>query len=387
MSPGPTRRRAVVGGVAAVGGAAALGGVSTLAAAAYFARKILTPDQLRPDDTEILRVEGDTVVLGESPETVVPGRYGLWLDQGAGHARVGGILERDRVRGEVRRVLRGVDYGTLRPGPARWNQYYFGSPPDQSLGLESHNVEVGNPLGPMPAWLVPAQDSGRWAILVHGRGARREECLRALPALHDAGITALVPAYRNDGDAPAGPDGHYGLGLSEWHDIDRAARFAVENGARELILFGWSMGAAIVLQLLDQSELRRRVSRVVLDAPVIDWVDVLAHHARLNSVPAPVGVLSRMLMAHPHARRLVGVQEAVDVARTNWVARADELRHRILLIHSLDDEFVPVGPSQALARARPDLVDFVPWHIARHCKEWNVDPMRWERLVADFVSD
>jgi hypothetical protein len=86
------------------------------------------------------------------------------------------------------------------------------------------------------------------------------------------------------------------------------------------------------------------------------------------------------------ARRLVGVHEAVDVARTDWVARAGELRHRILLVHSLDDEFVPSGPSERLAAARPDLVRFEPWHTARHTKEWNTEPERWEALVRDFVS-
>jgi hypothetical protein len=57
-----------------------------------------------------------------------------------------------------------------------------------------------------------------------------------------------------------------------------------------------------------------------------------------------------------------------------------------LLIHSVDDEFVPVGPSQELAAARPDLVTMEHWDTARHTKEWNVDPERWERSVAEFVS-
>jgi hypothetical protein len=27
-----------------------------------------------------------------------------------------------------------------------------------------------------------------------------------------------------------------------------------------------------------------------------------------------------------------------------------------------------------------------PWDTARHTKEWNVDPGRWERSVAEFVA-
>ena len=43
------------------------------------------------------------------------------------------------------------------------------------------------------------------------------------------------------------------------------------------------------------------------------------------------------------------------------------------------------GPSEALASARPDLITFEPWSLARHCKEWNVDPRRWESVVTEFV--
>ena len=72
--------------------------------------------------------------------------------------------------------------------------------------------------------------------------------------------------------------------------------------------------------------------------------------------------------------------------RSPAVSRADELQHRMLLIHSADDEFVPVGPSRELSRARPDLVTFEEWHVARHCTEWNTDPQRWESLVREFAS-
>ena len=376
-------------GVAAVALSAAAGAVG---AATYFARRALTPDLLKPDDTQILGFDDESVTLGLTPETVQPGRYGLWFDGGQGHARLSAVLDVDRGSGQVRRVLEGVDAGELCTGPARWNQYYFAGEPWQSLGLPSHDVRIDSELGMLDAWEVPADQSATdlrpdsWAILVHGRGASREECLRAVPVLHALGFTALIPMYRNDVGAPPSPDGRYSLGLSEWRDCEAALLYAVDAGAREVVLVGWSMGGAIILQTLDRSWLSDRVKAVVLDAPVVDWADVLRHHGALNRIPGSIGTLSRSLIGHRWARRLVGVHEPLDVALTNWENRSDELKHRTLLIHSLDDEFVPVGPSVSLAAKRPDLVRFEPWQGATHTKEWNVDPERWEEVVRDFLA-
>jgi pimeloyl-ACP methyl ester carboxylesterase len=92
------------------------------------------------------------------------------------------------------------------------------------------------------------------------------------------------------------------------------------------------------------------------------------------------------MMGREWGKRLVGVHDLLDVAQTDWVTRADELTHPMLLIHSADDEFVPVGPSRALAERRPDLVEYEEFRVTRHCKEWNVDPQRWERAVRDFSA-
>lgn len=405
---GTALRRAAVGAAAAGGATATVSAAGSVAAAAYLARRILTPERDRLDDVVVTEVRGDTVVFREGPETVVPGRYGLWLDQGAGHARVGDVVGREP-DGSVERILLGVDVGTLAPGPARWNAYFHGYPPERSLGVPTRHVLVEGELGPMPAWVIPpagvdkvdgvdgvhgadgvdldrmAATSDRWAVLVHGRGALREETLRGVPPVRARGWTVLVPTYRNDEGVPAGPDGRYNLGLSEWRDLEAAVGYAVGHGAREVALGGWSMGGAIILQFLDRSPLSDVVSRVFLDAPVIDWADVLVHHARLHRIPDPLAAFSRTMMGRSWGRRLVGVHEAVDVALTDWVSRGDELHHPILLIHSADDEFVPVGPSRALALRRPDLVRFEEWQVARHCTEWNTDSERWERLVGDFV--
>lgn len=372
----------------AVGGGSAVGaGLGSLAAAAYFARKVLTPDALLPDDVTILDVGADTVTFAAGPDPLVPGRYGVWLDGGVGHARVGDITAVGDAT--VTRRLLAVDRGRLRVGPARWNQYYYWDRPSVSLGLPDEDAAVPSEVGPLPGWVVrpdPVVDRGDWAVLVHGRGARKEETLRAVPVLRAAGYTSLVAAYRNDEDAPRGPDGRYNLGLSEWRDVESAMTYAVERGARRLLLCGWSMGGAIALQVLDNSPLASRVDGLVLDSAVLDWGAVLRHHARLSRLPGWLVRLATDLMGQRHTRRLVGVHEPLDVARTDWVTRCAELRHRMLVIHSDGDDFVPIGPAVQLAARRPDLVRFERWAHARHCREWNHDPGRWEGALRDFLS-
>ncbi len=376
-----------------------LSALGSLSVATYFARRIITPEYEKKDDTTILAVShnavshnNDTITLRAEPHTLTPGHYGLWLHDGSGHARLGEVVSVDATSRRVdehtvTRELLGVDEGELAPGPARWNAYLYYGTPRSSHGLAYDDVLVASDVGDLPTWLVPGErGTGRWAILVHGRSARREETLRALPVLHRLGITSLVPMYRNDVGAPASIDGRYNLGLSEWRDIEAAIRYAVRHGAREVVLVGWSMGGAVVLQTLDRSELSGWVSQVVLDGPVIDWGDVISYQADLNGLYWPVGVLAKTLLGGRVTRGLIGIAEPIDIAVTNWVQRAPELHHPMLLIHSVADEVVPYGPSQQLAERRPDLVQLALWEQALHCREWNTDPARWESLVTDFLS-
>ena len=395
-------RRGAALAVGMLGGAAAGSGVA-LALATYVVRRLVTPERDRTDNVQILAVDPGssdrtgTITLARTLDTEAPGRYGIWLNGGRGHARVGEVLAEDPVTGAVTRRLEGVDAGTLRPGPGRWNGYYYGGDPRQSLGLDFTQEQIDGPVGALPAWRIPGaggadrgpgESSGRWAILVHGRGALRGECLRAVPVLHRLGFTSLVLGYRNDEDGPSSGDRRYALGLAEWADVEAALRWAGERGARSVALFGWSMGGAIVLQTLSRSALADElVDRVVLDAPVVDWGDVLRHHVRLGRIPGGVARLGAGLLRSASARHLVGIDSPLDVAETNWPARAAELRHPTLLIHSVDDEFVPVGPSVALARARADVVRYVRWTVARHTREWNTDPARWDRVVSEFLTD
>ncbi|MFL0712619.1 MAG: hypothetical protein ACJLS2_08290 [Microcella pacifica] len=61
-------------------------GVAAIALAVSVARRVVTPPTVREEDVRILAVDerAGTVTLAPTPETVVPGRYGMWFSRDAG---------------------------------------------------------------------------------------------------------------------------------------------------------------------------------------------------------------------------------------------------------------------------------------------------------------
>lgn len=372
-------------------GVGALASVASSGLAVYFARRLIVPETA-PEDLEILHVEGfdDQMIvhLSADDDTLVNGTYGLYFHAGQGHAQIGDIVEYDPASQTVSRRVLGVTKGDLRA--ANWGRFTgVVYPHPQTTGVPYEDVTFHTPGVDMPAWFLPTTSpnpSDTWAILVHGRAGTRAEGLRAAGVLNDLGIPALAIAYRNDTEVRAEQGSRYGLGDTEWMDVDHAIDWAVARGAKNVVLFGWSMGGAIAFQTASRGRHTGRIIGMVLDGPVVDWYNVLDHQARKNFLPTPVARLTLDMITRPWARPFTGLETPLDLDRMDWIRRAAELSVPVLLIHSADDEFVPVGPSRALAGVRSDLVTMPAWDKARHTKEWNVDPVKWNDDVANWMS-
>ncbi|MGL3804860.1 alpha/beta hydrolase family protein [Paeniglutamicibacter sp. R2-26] len=378
----------VAAGAGAAAGSLFAGSVSALAG--YFARRVVTPNAVPEESLAILAVvptdEGQDVILPANQDSTAPGRYSLFFAADRGHARLGeprGYRTGDRT---VTRPVEQVYSGDLSAAArGRLSGVVFNAPSD--IGAHYSEVEIPTQVGGAPAWFVEGTDrADTWAICVHGRGANRKEGIRALPTLRALGLSALLVSYRNDGVAPAAVDGRYGLGATEWPDVDAAIDYALAHGAREVMLFGWSMGGAVSLQVADRSANARSISAMVLDGPVINWIDVLSHQARLNRIPEAVGKFGQWLLGNKAGRWMTGLAAPLDLKELNWVERHDQLRIPTLILHSEADDFVPIGPSEQLAGLNPDTVELKRFTRAGHTREWNVDPGRWDREVGEFVE-
>ncbi|UAJ77993.1 alpha/beta fold hydrolase [Leifsonia sp. ZF2019] len=374
--------------------AIAAGGLAlaTAAGAAYaisrVARTVITPVRRRPQNQSVRAVDTarGTITLASTPDSRMPGRFGVFFDGDSGHAKVGGLLAMDE--STVTRELERIEYGDLRPGRARISGYYYLQP--EEPGFPVRSVEIPAELGQAPAWVFPADpsraDEGRWVIQVHGWGATRQEGLRAVRTFHEAGYTCLLASYRNDGDAPDSADRRYGLGGTEWHDIDAAIRYAIAEGAKSIVLMGWSMGGAVVLQTVTRSENLGRVAGIILESPVVDWVDTLEYQAHLLRLPEPISRGAIRLIESTWSGPITGQDAPIDLASMDFVARAADLTLPTLILHSDDDGFVPSTSSRALAEARSDIVTFVPFTVALHTKLWNYDETKWSTSITEWLD-
>ncbi len=306
------------------------------------------------------------------------GTYGLVWEGGAGVLSGPPQVDDD---GAVVRSLEVVAGSVPEPGTAADLRTDVWTDPAAAYGVDHQEVGIGCAGGTCPAWFVPGT-STTWMVFVHGKGGSRTEGLRALGPAVDAGLPSLLITYRNDPEAPADPSGRYGYGATEWRDLEAAVRYAVDNGARRVVLFGASMGAAVVAGFLERSEAADVVSGVVLDAPMLDLAATVEHGAAQRDLPVVGGVPDVLTGT---ARWIAGWRYDLDWAAVDYLP-ADWLDVPALVFHGTADDLVPISTTDALAADRPDLVTAVRIRGAGHVRAWNADPAAYEQHVADLLD-
>ena len=349
----------------------------------------LLPDYADPEpDLKVLDLADGRITLGVTPETEDDGDWthdGIFgLDAGTGYNQIGPILELTD-----RKVVR--EFIPLSEAPnvgemVRVDSFAFPEDPQTAFGIPFEEVFFSSPLGEFPAWLVGG-DSDTWVIFVHGHRAHRREGLRILPTVNGLGLSSLMITYRNDEGVPGNPDGFIRFGQTEWEDLQGAARYALEQGAEDLVLVGYSMGGAVVSSFLYKSPQADRVVGVILDSPMLDFgetVDLRAPQQRVAVVNRPVPRFLLALLV-PLAKSISSLRFGVDWGALDYIKNADELAVPILLFHGDADTEVPIETSDALARARPDIVRYVRNADSGHVRTWNINRGEYETAVKDFL--
>ncbi|WP_277871807.1 alpha/beta hydrolase family protein [Cryobacterium ruanii] len=219
---------------------------------------------------------------------------------------------------------------------------------------------------------------------MHGLGSTRAGTLYGVQVASEAGLTSLVVTYRNDGEGPMMGTGRSEFGATEVDDVRAAVDFARENGAHTVILFGWSMGAAIALQLAADPLLRGIVVGLVLESPVLDWVATIKANCMRSGLPAWTGAFAQPWLGWLLLSRVSRLAHPVALRIFDWIARADELAVSTVILHGALDASSPFALSTRFRSQRPNMVGLESFH-ADHTMTWNSD--RWRGVVTSRISN
>jgi len=351
------------------------------------ARQLTAPSTRRYDlIVRDVEYDGDAclIVLDRTRQTAVEGAYNLWFENGGWAQLSEDVLDRGPTL-IARRVTSTASGLTLRAGDhVSWSGIYYATPHDASL--HAHDITIDTPAAPAPAWRIDGDGArSTWAIHLHGLGSVRAGTLRGVLAATERGYTSLVISYRADCEGPGVGNGRSTLGLTEADDAAAAVEYAMRHGARQVVLFGWSMGAAIALQLAHHPLYRRSIAGLVLDSPVLDWTEVTKANCTRSGLPAAVGSLAIPWLTLRPLARMVGLPERIPLRSFDWTARAEKLTAPTLILHGTYDDSVPIQLSQALRDSRPDLVSLEVFE-AGHTLSWNSDPDRWQSAVIAWLA-
>ncbi len=357
--------------------------IAVLALGGWYLSNELKKGALIPDrnpmhhDLEVVGIQEGRVTLRPTPLAERDGfwkREGIWgMEWDGGYAQVGVIWE---ITGQ--QVVR--EFHPLRERPSigemvHLDNFAYAGDPGTALGLPFQEVSFSSPSGDLAAWFVDGS-SETWVIVVHGMNSGLREGLGILPILVELGLPCLLIAYRNDEGAPANPDGFHRHGQTEWKDLEGAATYALDHGAKGLILMGFSMGGAIVINYLYESPLKDPVRGIILDSPMLDFSATVDHGVRQRGA---------IRFLTPLGKFIAGFRFGINWRDLNYLAHAGQLDTPILLFHGDEDEIIPIKTSDALSRIRPDIVKYVRGAGVLHAASWNDDPAIYEAEVRDFI--
>jgi pimeloyl-ACP methyl ester carboxylesterase len=329
-------------------------------------------DQVHAPRPRVIEVTDDTITLQRTQDITYDGIYGI--DWQSNYAVLGRIIS--TTEQAVKRTLLQTTQQPPVGSRVRWNVFVYLGDPQRTRGLAYQDVHIPSQVGLLPAWFI-AGSRATWMLMVHGYNATREQGLCVLPLVQSMGFPVLNISYRNDPGAPPSSDHLYHLGDTEWRDIEAAVQYARDQGAADIILYGWSMGGSMVETFLQRSAEASHIRAVILDSPILNW-----HAATIRlmheTIHLPVWFL--LFVEWIIARR------GVNFSALNYLHLAPQRTLPTLLFHGTADTLAPVAVSDAFAQACPQVVTYQRVNGADHVQSWNADPQAYEDALRTFLT-
>jgi len=247
-------------------------------------------------------------------------------------------------------------------------------PTPAASGLAYEDVAFADAQGTiLRGWWIPGARPLA-IVMVHPWGANRADLLGRVGYLHQAGYSLLLFDLSGHGDSAGDMRSFDWLnGL----DVEAAVAFAAARSGRRVAVIGYSLGAALAVEVGSRDSL---VAAVVEDSGFDSAVDVFgAHFERRTGLPAQPFALA------PEA--LGSVAFRVNPWTAQPVGAAATLHKPLLVIIGSADDVVPPEEGLALYRAAAGPKRLLVVAGAGHTLAYDRDPARYQAAVLSFLRD
>ncbi|MCG6899614.1 MAG: alpha/beta hydrolase [Gammaproteobacteria bacterium] len=187
------------------------------------------------------------------------------------------------------------------------------------IGLPYENLRLTTEDGvQLHAWFIPAVVPRGTLLFSHGNAGNIAHRLETIRLFHSLDLNVLIFDYRGFGESEGKPSEQ-----GTYRDVRAAWNYLRENrgiAAREIVLFGRSLGAAITVDLASQVP----SAGVILESAFTSVPDMAAHLYPW----LPVGFLVRY--------------------RYDSAAKIGRISAPVLVIHSHEDEIIPYSQGEKL---------------------------------------
>ena len=221
------------------------------------------------------------------------------------------------------------------------------------------------------------RDDAPLEILFHGyRSCTFRDCAGCHALARKLGFNVLAVEQRAHGESGSNT---IAFGILERHDCLQWVQYATDRFGSDvpIILSGLSMGAATVLMSAGLN-LPPNVACIIADSPYSSpcaIIEKVCHDLRY-----PVALCRPFLHL---AARIFGHFSLHSASAKEAVAQS---RIPMLLLHGEADQLVPCSMSAELYASNPEMVTLHTFPDAGHCLCYLVDPIRYEKVVYDFLQ-
>lgn len=246
-------------------------------------------------------------------------------------------------------------------------------PEYRNISFKDINDEIN-----LKGWFFEVKGSNKTVILAHGYRQNRlqygEDTFVLIKSLLNQGYNVLTFDFRNCGESEGKITT---VGIYEKNDLLGAVKYAKKLGSKQIVLMGFSMGAATSIVAAAESE---DVDAVIADSPFSDLEEYLDDNLNAWSKLPSFPFNQTTFLS-------IKILEGVDPKEFSPRTVIKDIAPRpVLLIHSKDDAFIPVSNSYELLNTGGSNVKLWETEGVNHVESFTKLTDEYLQKITEFLN-